>query len=362
MHTCFSTHLCSPIISSLLIWAFYMQGDLCNKTTEDPKTIGENLVTMPLGLMSPTFPKGLPPTSDEVALGKDLFNDKSLSRDGTVSCATCHDPTYAFAENTRVSRGIGSVLGTRNAPTIINAAFFDTLSWDGRHSSLEDQALAAISNKSEMGLDLADLALRIDSKYGVQLNRIYGKVSPSAVAAALGAYQRTVIAGDSRFDRYMFKGDQEALSVSAKRGFRIFLRHGRCIQCHAVRCEECHPFGGETAFFTNNRFHNLGVGMDKDESLIDLGRASVTGRKEETGAFKTPTLRNVALTAPYMHDGSLATLDDVIEHYNKGGIKNPYLDPEIRPLHLSVREKEDLLEFLKSLTSISLERKATAAR
>jgi cytochrome c peroxidase len=314
----------------------------------------EYIIQIPLGLISPTFPTGLPPLQEEVALGEELFQDKVLSQDSSVSCATCHIPRFGFTDRLPVSRGIGGAQGRHNAPTVLNVAFFESFSWNGRHASLEEQAVEALSNPKEMGLDLSKVGQRLERKYGARLRRLYGEVSTLAVAKVLGAYQRTLIAGDSPFDHYMFKKDENAISESAKRGFKIFLRQGRCIQCHVIRCEECHPFGGASAFFTNNRFHNLGVGFDKPDSLIDWGRAEVTGKPEDKGAFKTPTLRNVALTAPYMHDGSLATLDDVIEHYNKGGIPNPYLDPEIRPLHLSEREKKDLVEFLKSLTTISL--------
>ena len=309
-------------------------------------------ISIPLGLVYPTFPSGTAPTREEVALGRKLFHDPSLSLDRTISCATCHDPRHVFADHESKSKGIGGVRGRRNSPTIINSAFFEAQSWDGRHASLEDQALAAIANSAEMGLDLSKVSERIEETYGARLRKAYGEVSATTVAKALAAFQRTLIAGDSPLDRYVYRREDGAITKSAKRGFKIFLTKGRCIQCHAMRCEECHPFGGSTAFFTDNRFHNLGVGFNPEtRSFEDAGRAEKTGNEAERGAFKTPTLRNVELTAPYMHDGSLATLGEVVEHYNKGGIPNPNLDPEIRPLHLTEQEKADLVEFLKALTT-----------
>jgi cytochrome c peroxidase len=303
--------------------------------------------------MYPTFPAGHPPSHEEVVLGQLLFADPSLSRDGTVSCATCHDPRYAFTDRKALSPGVGGVT-RRNTPTVLNAAFFDHLAWDGEHDSLETQSLAAISNPIEMGLELTLVPGRVQGKHGNELRRLYGEVTPSAVAKALAAFQRTLLVANSPFDRYLFAGEADAINPAARRGFKIFLRHGRCIQCHTMRCDECHPFGGSTAFLTNDRFHNLGIGFDRNGGIPDQGRAEVTQREQDRGSFKTPSLRNVALTAPYMHDGSLATLEEVIDHYDKGGIPNPYLDPEIHPLHLSAREKEDLVEFLKSLTSREL--------
>jgi cytochrome c peroxidase len=323
------------------------------RSSEQARSDEYNLL-IPLGLMYPIFPTRVPPTRDQVELGKRLFQEKCLSRDETVSCATCHQPKRAFAENQRVSHGVRNTPGRRNAPTVLNAAFFSSFSWDGRHASLEEQALAGISNPKEMALSLSEVPRRVETHYGRSLRALYGVNSATAVAKALSAYQRTLIAGDSSFDRFVFGGERDAINESAQRGFKIFLRHGRCIQCHLIRSDLSHPFGGSTAFFTDNRFHNLGIGLRKPGPNTDWGRSEVTGRQEDRGAFKTPSLRNVALTAPYMHDGSLATLDEVVEHYNKGGIRNPHLDPEIRPLHLTGREMDDLVAFLKSLTSTTL--------
>lgn len=318
--------------------------------------VGTYSIDVPLGLVSPTFPSGTPPAAAEVALGQELFFDPVLSLDGTVSCASCHSPDHAFADPRPKSVGVRERIGRRNSPTVLNAALSDRLSWDGQHASLEEQTLAAISNPEEMALEREQIPSRVRKRYGRALIHSYGEISAEAVAAAISAYQRTLLAGDSPFDRYIYLGDQSAISETARKGFEVFTRKGRCIQCHMVRCEECHPFGGRTAFFINNRFHNLGVGFDSlgVRPPTDLGRSEVTRQAEEDGAFRTPSLRNVALTAPYMHDGSLATLRDVVDHYDRGGIRNSRLDPEIRPLNLTEEEKVALVAYLETLTSTSL--------
>jgi cytochrome c peroxidase len=310
--------------------------------------------TSTFGLPSPTFPAGLPPRPEEIRLGEELFHETALSLNNTVSCATCHLPEKAFAESRPLSQGIFGRVGTRNAPTILNAAFMDTLNWDGAHGSLEEQAISALTGPREMGVPINEISTHIEPKYGARLRALYGDSSPIAVARAIAAYERTLVMGDSPFDRYLYGGDRNALNESAKRGFQVFLREGRCVLCHTIRCDECHPFGGKLATFTDNRFHNIGIGFDKNGDTSDWGRWNVTHAPSDRGAFKTPTLRNIELTAPYMHDGSLATLEEVVEHYNKGGVPNVNLDPDIRPLHLSPTQKNDLIEFLRSLTSTEL--------
>lgn len=323
---------------------------------------GSPTVPVPRGLMHPIFPDGHPPSASEVTLGRDLFFAKNLSLDGAVSCANCHDPTAGFADPRPVSLGVYGRPGRRNSPTVLNAAFFDAMAWDGRHATLEAQALAALTDPQEMSLTEDTMVGKLTAAQSSQLEELYGEANPGTIAAALAAYQRSLIVGDSGFDRWMYGGEEDAVGLGTKRGFKIFLRQGRCIQCHVVRCKPCHPFGGESAFFTNNRFHNIGVGYDENGNTTDRGRAEFTGDPDDTGAFKTPTLRNVALTAPYMHDGSLPTLEDVVEHYNKGGNPNQYLDPEIRPLHLTDGDKRDLVDFLQSLTSLSGLREVSEGR
>jgi cytochrome c peroxidase len=311
---------------------------------------------IPLGLMSPVYPIGRPPGDAEVELGRRLFFDAVLSRDGSVNCATCHSPEHGFADPRARSIGITGQPGRRNSPTLLNVAYFDSFGWDGRHNTIEAQTLDAITNVEEMGLEHDQIAPRVEPTYGAEIRRVYGEMSVEAVLRALAAYQRSLLAGGSPFDRYLYRGERDAISESAKRGFDIFLRQGRCIQCHMIRCDDCHPFGGTTAFFFNNRFHNLGVGFVRGLAPQDAGRVEFTGRPEHTHAFRTPSLRNVELTAPYMHDGSIATLEDVVEFYARGGNPNVHLDPEIRRLNLTRQQKADLVSFLRSLTSTQLPR------
>lgn len=317
------------------------------------KTLSTATVEVELGLMLPTFPTGVPPQSEEIELGRELFSDPLLSRDGSISCASCHSPEHGFADPAPVSVGINGTKGRRNSPTLWNVAYLEQLSWDGRHTSLEQQALAAISNPDEMGLNLDQVRDRVQAKYGARLLKLYRDVSDQSVAKALGSFQRTLVAGNSPVDQYLYAGKHDAINGSAKRGFRIFLGEGRCVQCHTIRCDDCHPFGGATATFTDDRFHNIGVGFEKTDNG-DLGRWEITRRQEDLGAFRTPTLRNIELTAPYMHDGSMKTLEEVVDHYNKGGNPNSNLDPDVQRLDLNEQEKRDLIEFLKSLTSDKL--------
>jgi cytochrome c peroxidase len=318
---------------------------------ESPRT--SELVPSPLGVPWPVFPKGEPPDRDQVAAGEALFFDTSLSADGRTSCATCLRPDAGFADPRPVSRGTGGKEGRRNSQTLLNAALFTQVGWSGAHPTLEAHTLAALTNPHEMGLQPEHVIDRLSARARAHVSRLGDGVSTESVVRALAAFQRTLIRGTSPFDRYIYGGDAHAVGAAAKRGFRLFLGRGRCVQCHFMRSEASHPFGGSTGLYADDRFHNIGVGYDEAGNITDLGRFEVTGRDEDRGAFRTPTLRDVALTAPYMHDGSLATLSDVIEHYDKGGRPNPFLDPDIRSLHLSAQNKRDLVTFLESLTSAS---------
>lgn len=310
-----------------------------------------------LGLVSPIYPDGTAPTAAQIALGKDLFFDPVLSVDGTISCSSCHPKASAFGDPRPVSLGIRKRSGKRNAPGLWNVAYFDRLGWDGKHATIEEQTLAAIVNPDEMGLPVREIPQRVNAQYGNRLRDIFKENSAATVSKALAAFQRSLIAGDSPFDQYMYAGDKQALSSAAQRGLKVFLGDARCIQCHFFRSEISHPFGGSSALFTDNRFHNIGIGYKEGSAQpSDLGLFAVTGQDQDMGAFRTPTLRNVALTAPYMHDGSLKTLEDVVDHYNKGGVANKHLSQDVQPLDLSVGEKSDLVEFLKSLTSVRLKR------
>lgn len=339
----------------------------------------------PLGLPPVPVPADNPQTPEKIQLGNKLFNDTRFSSNGKVSCATCHDPNKAFTDSPLVtSIGIDNLTGTRNSPTVVNSAYFTSLFWDGRSGDLEDQAKHPITNPVEMGLPNHDPVMEIvrtDPEYVAAFRKVFNKepaqIELLDVQKAIASFERTLISGDSPFDRYYFGKEENAISEDAKRGFDVFLNKGRCVSCHTI--EQDH------ALFTDNRYHNIGVGINRiqqevstfapafirskttteevDEAVLtdpkasELGRFAVTTSMDELGAFKTSTLRNIAVTAPFMHDGSLATLRDVIEHYNNGGLTNPddpvndFLSGGIRPLNLTEQEKSDLVAFLETLTS-----------
>jgi cytochrome c peroxidase len=270
----------------------------------------------PLGLdLYMPVPESNPLTPAKLTLGRRLFFDKRLSRDGTVACASCHDPKLAFSDGRTLARGIGGAEGTRNSSAIVNRGYGAMFFWDGRAKSLEQQALEPILNPKELALTQAELERRT-------------KMKAAEVTAALASYVRTIRSGDSRFDRYA-AGQTKALSDLEKAGLVVFRGKGHCNTCHV----------GPN--FTDERFHNTGVAW-RDGVLLDIGAGM--------GDFKTPTLREVGRTAPYMHDGSLATLEDVVEFYSLGGRANPDLDAEIRPRNFSSEEKRALVAFLRALS------------
>jgi cytochrome c peroxidase len=304
-------------------------------------------IATPLGLPPVPVPADNPVTVETVALGKRLYFDTSLSIDKSVSCASCHDPDHGFAYAGDVSTGVGGKRGTRNSPTIINVAYYTTQFWDGRENTLEKQAEGPVQNPVEMAHSLAGVVARltIDPSYVTAFERAYGTgpVTFDKVEKSIAAYERSVVAGGSPFDRWCFGGDQHAVDKSVKRGYEVFRRVDK------NNCASCHAIAEHTALFTDNEFHNIGVGV-RNGTPTDLGRYEVTHTDHDRGAFKTPSLRNIAETAPYMHDGSLDTLVQVIDFYAAGGNANPWLDSKIRMVHLTTREKADLLAFLKSLS------------
>ena len=274
------------------------------------------VIRPPLGLdLYMPVPDANPLTPAKIALGRKLFFDKRLSLDGTLACASCHDPKLAFSDGRKVARGIGGAEGTRSAPAIVNRGYGKTFFWDGRSKSLEQQALEPILNPKELGMTEAE----VERRTGLKI---------ADVTSALASYVRTIRSGNSRFDRYA-AGDQHALSDLEKAGLAVFRGKARCTTCHA----------GPN--FTDENFHNTGIAW-QDGKLADQGAGE--------GKFKVPTLREVARTAPYMHDGSLATLEDVVDYYDRGGNMNPGLDEDLRPLHLSPEEKRALVAFLRSLS------------
>jgi len=303
-----------------------------------------------LGLPTVVDPPENPTTAAKIALGRKLFFDKRLSADNSISCATCHDPHYGFADPHAVSVGVKGLQGERNSPTILNAVFAEVFMWDGRSPTLEDQVSLPFASPAEFGLPQEQAALKLRQQgYSEFFQKAFHEdVTPANISKAVAAYQRTLVAADAPFDRFVFKHDKSAMSADAQRGFQVFL-DAKCDACHLVMTEGLHPFALKYAVFTDGKFHNLGV--DATKGNPDPGRYTVTGAREDWGRFRTPSLRNVALTAPYFHDGSKATLAEVVEFYDKGGGPNPNLDPALRPLNLTVEQKQDLVRFLESLTS-----------
>jgi len=310
-------------------------------------------LTPPLGLPAVPVPPDNPPTAETIALGRRLYYDPILSVDDSVSCATCHHPGLGFTDGKPVAEGVQKKTGTRNAPTVINAAYHTTQFHDGRALSLEEQAGGPMQNPIEMAHTMQGVEekLNADPSYREAFKKAFGaeRITFGMVTKAIASFERTVIAGNSPFDRWHFGKDEKAVSESVKRGFEVFRdpKKGNCAACHSV--------GEQNALFTDNKFHNVGVGVKLDKygnpEFTDAGRFDVTKSEADRGAFKTPSLRNIAQTAPYMHDGSLKTLKDVIDFYVGGGNSNPNLDKEIHTLvHLSGKEREDLLAFLESLT------------
>jgi cytochrome c peroxidase len=305
-------------------------------------------VTEPLGLPPLPVPDDNPLTAETVALGKKLYFDPRLSADNTVSCASCHAPEHGFSDGRKTSQGVRQQTGNRNAPTVLNAAFGSLQFWDGRAVSLEAQAAGPIANPIEMNLPHEECVKRLNgnAEYAALFAKAFGegKITMGKVQRAIAAFERTLISGNSPFDRYMYGEDKTAMSEAAVRGMAIFMDRDR------GNCTACHQVGAKSALFTDGQFHNIGAGLSPEGELVDLGRYEQTKRESDKGAFKTPTLRNIALTAPYMHDGSLKTLRAVVDFYAGGGSSNPFLDPQIRPLALTGNEREDLVAFLEALT------------
>jgi cytochrome c peroxidase len=302
----------------------------------------------PLGLPPVPVPASNPLTAGGVALGRKLFYDTRLSGDNSLACASCHNPALGFTDGQKHSTGAGGKMGTRNAPTVLNAAYSSSQFWDGRAKSLEEQAAGPIANPIEMNQahDMCAERLQADAAYRAEFQRVYGPgpVTMDKIEKALASFERTAVSGDSPFDRFLYGGNKTALSPAAIRGYKVF------IDAAKGNCSTCHTIGKTYALFMDGKFHNIGVGVNDEGYLTDLGRYDTTKAEADKGAFKTPTLRNVAQTAPYMHDGSLKTLKAVVDFYAGNGNSNPHLDPEMKKIKLNGRERADLVEFLKSLT------------
>ena len=275
-------------------------------------------------------------TSQLPLLGKKLFFDPILSKDGTVSCASCHKPDHAFSDDKPLSIGVGGQKGERNTPTVWNSAKLKLLFWDGRAASLEEQAIGPITNPKEMGETIENVLKKLNANefYKKDFQSIFGEspITQAQLSGAISAFERILISHDSDYDRYI-SGVSMALSPSSERGWNLFFGKAMCSECHT---------GSD---FTDGDFHNIGLPITND-----TGRAKISGKKEDTRKFKTPTLREVALTAPYFHNGQFETLEQVVAFYNAGGGKDEFKDPLKKPLNLNEQEQKDLIEFLKALT------------
>jgi cytochrome c peroxidase len=306
-------------------------------------------IPTPLGLPPVPIPADNPPTTATLALGRKLFYDPRLSIDGTIACSTCHNPRYDFTDGAAVSQGVGGSRGVRNAPTILNAAYLPFLFWDGRAITLEQQAGSPIVNPVEMKNESHKTAvtrLKRDPAYSQLFVQAFGspEITIGRVEKALASFERTALSGNSPFDRYQYGGDRTALTPAQVRGLAVFIDPTR------GNCAVCHTLTARNALFTDGQFHNTGEGVTDAGEFSDVGRYHETKVATDTGAFLTPTLRNVARTAPYMHDGHMKTLQQVVDFYAGQGNSNPYLDPEMKRIHLSGEDRADLVEFLESLT------------
>jgi len=365
---------------------------------------------MPVGigrnLWRHRIPSDNPMTRAKVSLGEALYFDKRLSADGTVSCATCHDPANAFTDHGVLSRGVSNKVGTRNVPTILNAMFSQRLFWDGRVGSLEEQAKQPMTNPFEMGMvsnDAVVARMRAIPEYRKMFQRVFGseRITIDTIVKAIAAYERTRLSANSPFDRFI-SGDTNAITEAQKRGWELFKGKARCI--------ECHSFSASSPFFTDFRFHNTGVvakdmnfehlsglarqiaesetisSRDKPINLTnnlpasvrqtqdsapllahtqgftELGRYLVTRQPKDIGAFKTPPLRDIELTTPYMHNGAEKTLIDVVRFYNRGGNATANLDEGMHALNLNDEEMNALVEFMRTLTSDDVLRQSQSAK
>jgi len=341
----------------------------------EPRSLQQ--VGLPVDLTQAAIPPDNPQTPEKIALGQKLFFDGRLSADGSVACASCHNPDRAFTDGKPTSVGIRGQVGQRNAPTILNALYNKAQFWDGRAKTLEDQAALPIINPIEMGqpnLNAAVTRLAAIDEYQQAFKRVFGRpINSQDLVRAIASYERTLVSFNSPFDRFIV-GDKNAIDASAQRGWELFNTKARCNKCHALTETKRDP-----VLFMDYDFHNIGIGIirhnvvalarqaeqlvnSEDAAAVDraalqtdmsaLGRFLVTKKDSDMASFKTPGLRNLLMTGPYFHDGSQETLWDVMDHYNKGdGLQNPWLDEDIQPLALTENEIDDVVAFLASLTS-----------
>ena len=323
-----------------LLLALFITGCTKDKPLITPN-MTEYSLSVPMGFPEPEIPADNALTVNRVALGKKLFFDPILSKDSTVSCGSCHLPAKAFADPKQFSLGVDDSLSTRNAPPVFNLVYAHSFFWDGGVPTLELQSIAPIQNPLEMHLSLNEAVQRLKEhpQYPTLFKQAYqSEPNLYAMTRAIASFERTLISGNSPYDQYQNQGNNSALNDSQKRGKDIFFgEKAECFHCH-------------TGFnFTDETFQNNGI----YETYKDQGRYRITNQVNDIGKFKVPTLRNIALTAPYMHDGSFASLSEVIDHYASGGKNHPNKSNLIRQFDLSAQEKEDLIHFLESLTDQS---------
>lgn len=302
---------------------------------------GNYTLTLPFGLdeSAVVIPADNPLTKEKIELGRILFFDKRLSKNNTIACASCHMAQFAFTDGKPVSAGINGLKGDRSAPGSLNRLFSSVQFWDGRAGTLEAQSIGPFANPIEHGFANHDEMVAKMKKiagYRKLFKEVFGtEVTIDGVGKAIASFQRTILSGNSPADRFDMSGDATAISPEAQKGLILFREKARCTKCHS-------GFN-----FTDEKFHNLGIGWDNNK--VDLGRYMVTKNPEDIGAFKTPTLREISRSAPYMHDGRFKSLEEVVNFYDKGGVKNPHQDNLIIPLELTDQEKHDLIAFLRTL-------------
>lgn len=348
-----------PILSVLVGCSLIAIHAAKNETGDS--SVGQNW-RIPLGIIEPDLPAGTVLDPRIVELGRKLFFEKRLSKTDSVSCASCHIPDKAFASDSAAMNDAMGNLQRRNAQSVLNSGLLSIYDWDGKASTLEAQLDSVFTPWGDMGLDIAEAIARTENipDYRLEFKAAFGDevITSNRFRFALASYQRSLLSGDSRFDDFLFGGNLEALTVEERNGWELFIGKASCISCHDVFHPSVNSLGGGIAIFTDQRFHNLGIGYELGV-MRDVGRFEVTRKREDWGAFRTPGLRNVALTSPYMHDGSLRSLDEVVELYNRGGNQNPNLSPGIRPLHLTSKEIRELVAFLHTLTDQNLFRANT---
>lgn len=322
------------VVLSIFIFIFSCKKDPAIEDT------GNDVITLqiPKGFPYPVIPSDNQPTQNRIDLGKKIFFDPILSRDSTISCGSCHHTDKKFTDGLQFSNGIDGNKTTRNAMSILNTAYQPYIFWDGGVPNLEQQVLAPIENPLEMDFDINQVVARLNShpEYPKLFQKAYNQPpSVYTLTRAIACYERTLFTGKSRYDEYLYDNNTQALNASEINGMNIFFgERGECFHCH------------NEYNFTDYSFKNNGLYL----FYADSGRARITTLQSDVGKFKVPSLRNIELTAPYMHDGSLATLEDVIEHYNSGGQPHPNKSGLIQPLNLTAQEKQDIVNFLKTLT------------